>query len=209
MINLTQFYINVIRPRYYALITKIVYFGKHTHFGKNFQTDSIPKITIDKNAKLYIGDNVQFRRNVEIRAHGSSQIIIEDNVRIDRGVRLLSANKSVISIEKGVRIGLYTVFNGGDSITVGEKSLISGFIYLQTSMHNYKGSEDVQSQGYSHAPIIIKKDTWIGTHAVIFPGVTIGERSVVGSNAVVNKSFEKGSIIGGIPAKIINARQTS
>jgi len=157
-------------------------------------------------SKISIGDNVLLRRNVELRAHGESVLRIGNNCRIDRGVRLLSANQAKLEVCNGARIGLYTVFNGGDSIYVGEKSLISGFVYLQTSMHNFSGSGSVQNQGYTHAPIVLGEDVWIGTHAVIFPGVTLGAKSIVGSNSVVNKSFEENSIVAGAPAKLLKNR---
>lgn len=204
----TQYYIRIFRPFFYAFITRLVYTGRRVKIGKNFKTDSIPKILVDKNCKIEIGDSVEFRRNIELRSHGKSKIKIENNVRIDRGVRILAANNAEIMIQDGARVGLYTVFNGGDSITVGKKALISGFVYLQTSMHGYKHKAmSVQDQGYEHAPVILAEDTWLGTHVVILPGVMIGKGAVVGSNAVVNKNVEQWQVVGGIPAKILKERQ--
>lgn len=75
-------------------------------------------------------------------------------------------------------------------------------------MHNYRDKlTKVQVQGYSHAPIIIEEDTWVGTHAVIFPGVKLGRGSVVGSNSVVNKSTKEYTVVGGIPAKELKYRE--
>lgn len=58
-------------------------------------------------------------------------------------------------------------------------------------VHSYKGS------------ITIGPDSWVGTGAVILPGVTIGEGSVVGANSVVTKDVPPYTIVGGIPAKPI------
>jgi len=204
---LTQYYLRRFRPFLYAVITRLLYSGR-VSFGSGFRCDGIPRILVDKNAKVRIGNNVEFRRNVELRAHGNSTLIIEDNVRIDRGVRLLSANKSQILLSEGCRIGLYSVFNGGDSITVGKKVLISGFVYLQTSMHGYAKKElSVQDQGYDHAPVVLEEDVWLGTHVVILPGVKIEKGAVVGSNAVVTKSVQAYKVMGGIPAKELKERQ--
>lgn len=208
MLNITQYFIRDFFPWLYGVITKIIYNGKNVKFGKNFRCDGIPKIMIDKNARLQMGDNVELRRNVELRVHGNSNLLIGNKVRIDRGVRLLSANDATISIKDGVRIGLYTVFNGGDSITIGEKVLISGFVYLQTSMHGYSSREiSVQDQGYDHAPILLENDVWLGTHVVIMPGINIGKGGVVGSNAVVTKNVEPYQVVAGIPAKPIKERE--
>jgi acetyltransferase-like isoleucine patch superfamily enzyme len=169
--------------------------------GKNFSCDSIPKILIDKKSTLIIGNDVEFRRNIEIRVHGTSEIKIGDSVRIDRGVRLLATNSAKIIIDDSTRIGLYTVFNGGDSIRIGKKTLISGFVYLQTSMHDFKSkSLSVQEQGYSHRPIVLEEDTWLGTHVVVMPGVTICRGAIIGSNSVVTKSVLPFKVMVGIPA---------
>ncbi|MEI0611932.1 DapH/DapD/GlmU-related protein [Brachyspira pilosicoli] len=51
--------------------------------------------------------------------------------------------------------------------------------------------------------ITIKKNVWIGTAAIILPGVSIGENSIVAAGAVVNKDVPSGTIVGGNPAKVI------
>lgn len=204
---MTQYYLRTFRPKLMAFITRLVYAGSNVSFGKNLKTDSIPRILIDKQCKLFIGDDVELRRNVEIRVHGTASLTIGNNVRIDRGVRLLAANAAQISIGSGTRIGLYTVFNGGDTITIGKKVLISGFVYLQTSMHGFKNKDiNIQEQGYEHAPVTLADDAWLGTHVVVLPGVSIGQGAVVGSNAVVNKNIGNFEVVGGIPAKTLKTR---
>lgn len=56
----------------------------------------------------------------------------------------------------------------------------------------------------SHAgPVRIGDDAWIGTGAVIMPGVTVGEGAVVAANAVVTKDVPPYVVVGGVPAKEI------
>lgn len=208
MISITQFFIRTVRPVWCAFLTKLLYSGKRVSIGADFRTDSIPRIIIDKGCVLNIGSNVEFRRNIEIRVHGQSTVTIGNNTRIDRGVRILSANKSNILIDDGARIGLYSVLNGGDSISVGRKALISGFVYLQTSMHGFNTKEKfVQDQGYQHAPVILEEDSWLGTHVVVLPGITIGKGAIVGSNAVVTKSVKPYYVVAGVPAVPLKDRE--
>lgn len=54
------------------------------------------------------------------------------------------------------------------------------------------------------APIHIKKNAWIGAGATILKGVTIGENSVVAAGAVVSKDVPDNTVVGGVPAKVIN-----
>jgi len=201
-----QQYIKSKTPKTKGFIFRLLFSSKRFKIGKGFQCDTFPSFIINKNCKVEIGEHVQFRRNVELRSHGTSVILIESNTRIDRGVRILAANNSEITIKKGARIGLYTVFNGGDNIYIGEKTLVSGYVYLQTSMHKHQKGESVQDQGYSHGSVRLEKDVWLGAHVVILPNCVIGEGAIVGSNAVVTKSVNSFSIVGGVPAKEINER---
>ena len=49
-------------------------------------------------------------------------------------------------------------------------------------------------------------NNWIGTHAILFPGVRLGKKCIVGSSSVVNKSFEENSILAGAPAILLKKR---
>ncbi|MBP6181262.1 sugar O-acetyltransferase [Flavobacterium sp.] len=53
--------------------------------------------------------------------------------------------------------------------------------------------------------IVIKKNVWIGAGAIILPGVTIGENSIVAAGAVVNRDVPSNVIVGGVPAKMIKS----
>ncbi|EPZ7317468.1 sugar O-acetyltransferase [Vibrio mimicus] len=54
-------------------------------------------------------------------------------------------------------------------------------------------------------PIRIGNNCWIGGHATINPGVTLGDNVVVASGAVVTKSFGSNVVIGGNPARVLKA----
>ena len=52
-------------------------------------------------------------------------------------------------------------------------------------------------------PVIIGDNVWIGTRVIILPGVTIGDRAVIGAGAVVTKDVPPRSIAAGNPARIL------
>ncbi len=52
-------------------------------------------------------------------------------------------------------------------------------------------------------PVIIRKKAFIGTGAIILPGVEVGENAVVGAGAVVTKDVVPGITVIGIPAKVL------
>jgi chloramphenicol O-acetyltransferase type B len=64
------------------------------------------------------------------------------------------------------------------------------------SQDGFKGAGDT----------LVGHDVWIGSEAMIMPGVKIGNGAVIGSRALVTRDVEPYSIIGGNPAKIIKKR---
>lgn len=64
------------------------------------------------------------------------------------------------------------------------------------SQDGFKGAGDT----------LVGHDVWIGSEAMIMPGVKIGDGAVIGSRALVTRDVEPYSIIGGNPAKIIRKR---
>ena len=55
----------------------------------------------------------------------------------------------------------------------------------------------------SPAPIKIGNGVWIGAHATILSGVTVGNGSVIAAGAVVTKDVPERVVVAGVPAKII------
>ncbi|HEY4202824.1 MAG TPA: type B chloramphenicol O-acetyltransferase [Devosiaceae bacterium] len=53
---------------------------------------------------------------------------------------------------------------------------------------------------------VIGNDVWIGTEAVIMPGITIGHGALIGTRALVTRDVEPYTIVGGNPAKPIRKR---
>lgn len=54
-------------------------------------------------------------------------------------------------------------------------------------------------------PVIIGDNVWIGTRVIILPGVTIGDRAVIGAGAVVTKDVPSRSVAAGNPARVLRS----
>ncbi|WP_293915876.1 MULTISPECIES: type B chloramphenicol O-acetyltransferase [unclassified Sphingobacterium] len=76
------------------------------------------------------------------------------------------------------------------------------FFYMSEVLHFSESKDGFQRAGDT----LIGNDVWIGSEAMIMPGITIGHGAVVGSRALVTKDVEPYSIIGGNPAKLIKKR---
>lgn len=106
-------------------------------------------------------------------------------------------------LARNVYIGAY------QPIKIGRDSLIGAYSYIISANHCFKDrNTPIRLQGYTGAAIEIGNDVWIGCHATILPGVTIGNGAIIAAGAVVNKDVPPFEIWGGVPAKKIGKRGT-
>lgn len=52
-------------------------------------------------------------------------------------------------------------------------------------------------------PIVVGDNVFIGSRSMILPGVTIGNDVVVGAGSIVTKDIPTGSVVAGIPARVV------
>ena len=100
------------------------------------------------------------------------------------------------------RVGLHNTVIG--PVTIGNHVNLAQGITVTALNHNFAEKDlRIDEQGISTNPVTIGNDIWIGANAVILPGVTIGDRSVVAAGAVVTKDVPPHTLVAGVPAKII------
>jgi acetyltransferase-like isoleucine patch superfamily enzyme len=56
-----------------------------------------------------------------------------------------------------------------------------------------------------HADTYIGRNCFVGAHAIVMPGVRVGDECIVGAGAVVTSDVPSGSIVGGNPARVIRS----
>lgn len=105
-----------------------------------------------------------------------------------------------IFIGENVFINCCCHFQDHGGIYIGDDSLIGSNVVMATINHD----QDPANRGNNHpASIHIGKKVWIGSHATILPGVTIGDNAIVAAGAVVTKDVPANTIVGGVPAKVL------
>ncbi|HCQ90891.1 MULTISPECIES: CatB-related O-acetyltransferase [unclassified Clostridium] len=102
-----------------------------------------------------------------------------------------------------------------DRIKIGKYCCIaSGVIFMMGGNHNHNPEwitvypfKDKLLDSYKpKGDTIIGNDVWIGTEAMIMPGITIGDGAIIASRSVVTKDVEPYTVVGGNPAKHIKER---
>ncbi len=134
---------------------------------------------------------------------GAGRIEIGDDVAIHGKATFTFASRysdtPTIRIGSHSHIGHNCQFVVGREITIGEYcQMAPDVVIFDASGHP---SDPVAREAGEPAPldtvkpIVIERNVWLGRGAMIFPGVTIGENSVIGARAIVMASVPANSLV--------------
>jgi maltose O-acetyltransferase len=87
-------------------------------------------------------------------------------------------------------------------VTIGNRTMFGPNVQIYAATHPMNHVE--RSSGLEYGkPIVIGEDVWVGGSVIICPGVTIGDRSVIGAGSVVTKDIPSDSFAAGNPCRVI------
>ncbi|MGL5692788.1 MAG: sugar O-acetyltransferase [Peptostreptococcaceae bacterium] len=102
--------------------------------------------------------------------------------------------------------GVYANFNltlvDDGEIFVGNNVMFAPNVTVSTGTHPIH-TELRRKQAQYNLPIHIGDNVWIGTGAVILPGIKIGENSVIGAGSIVTKDIPANVVAIGNPCKVL------
>lgn len=148
---------------------------------------------------LRIGVNSLSSRNqpVLLRLDDGAKMIVKgpfslfygDDVIVFSGGRLELGSKSFLNSSTKIRCHQF--------IHIGDDCAISHDVTIMDSdAHELDGERRTE-------PVYIGDHVWIGTRVTILPGVKIGDGAVIAAGAIVSKDVAAGSLVGGVPARLI------
>lgn len=150
---------------------------------------------------------------VYVSALSKTGIDFGDNVSIGAFSRIIVSTtfnnlEGSIKIGNNVGIGEYASLGGAGGLVIGDECIIGPYLSCHPENHNYDDLNiSIRHQGVNRKGIIIGKNCWIGSKVSVLDGVVLGNGCVIASGTVVTKSFPDNSVIGGVPAKLINTRK--
>lgn len=107
-----------------------------------------------------------------------------------------------------IRIGARTFANYGlialdvAPITIGEDVQIGTNVQLLTPTHPVD-PQPRRDKWEAAEPIVIGDNVWLGSGAIVLPGVTIGDNTVVGAGSVVTRDLPANVVAVGNPARVV------
>jgi acetyltransferase-like isoleucine patch superfamily enzyme len=161
---------------------------------------------------------------------GSSSVLIPDSTIIEplavvyvgeRGRLSLGEMNTIypsvtIRIDQGwMETGNEVSFGSGchiyeprGGLTIGDHCMIGGGVLICGVNHGYsvKGIP-MRHQPFKATPIVIGRDVWVGMGAIILPGVTLGDGSIIAAGAVVTSDVPPEAVVSGVPARFAKHRE--
>jgi hypothetical protein len=139
---------------------------------------------------------------VLFRVNGSAPYLPHFTSRVNSPKKLLflGSNPESAYLSMATSGGCY--YQAINGIEIQEGTIWSyncSFISANHSFEDLKKHEKV-------APIRIGRDVWLGSNAIVLPGVEIGSYSIIGAGSVVSKSIPPYSIAVGNPARVVAQR---
>jgi acetyltransferase-like isoleucine patch superfamily enzyme len=132
--------------------------------------------------KAFLGKKVRIFPGLRLEVHNGGRLVVGDNVSIGQNFHVTCAG----------------------SVIIGKGTLITGEVMITDIDHRYKSiGMPVLEQGRDVRPTEIGKHCFIGMGAKIQAGTRLGDHCIVGANSVVRGDFEGGSVIVGVPGRVL------
>lgn len=92
-------------------------------------------------------------------------------------------------------------------IQIGNRNMFGPGVYITDSNHVMPEMGSVSEGTMDVGQVTIGNDCWFGARSVILKDVVLGDRCVVAAGSVVTQSFAAGSVVAGVPARLIKVAQ--
>jgi acetyltransferase-like isoleucine patch superfamily enzyme len=174
-------------------------------------------VTLEVHPDAEVGDVV-----VDVRPGTRTTIRIDAGARVGDGVKLslrggtlhVGAGTDVrrlgtMHIGGDVRIGSGCVVSTGvcihcaESVELGDLSIVGEYTTIADSAHVRTPPGVPVHHSVRTRPVSIGRNVWVGAHAVIASGATVGDQCFVGAGAVVTGDVPEGWLAAGVPARLI------
>ena len=187
----------LLRPRF-AKSSGLIFAGRHVSIRHGRH------ITVG--ASLILGDDVV------LEGLSLEGIRVGRNVTIVRGAMLMCTGviaRPGVGIRIGDRTGIgdHCFIGGQGGVEIGDDVLFGPEVRVFSENHLFQATDrPIRAQGEEKAPVVIEDDCWVGAGATILGGVRIGHGSVIGAGAVVANDVPPGSIVVGVPGRVVKSR---
>ena len=181
----------MLRPRYARLFWRYLWRRLLTPAGWRWRSDG----------PFFLG------RDLELHVEPRGEIRFGRFVWIGDGTKI-RCHEGVVEIGAKTVMGQECTISAYQRVGIGEQCVIADRAMFIDFDHGVVEVErPIRLQGIYKRDVEVGSNVWIGYGACILRGVSVGDNSVIGTNAVVTKDVPANAVVGGIPARIIRMRE--
>jgi galactoside O-acetyltransferase len=142
---------------------------------------------------------IKYPGNIELGNHVALDnfISFSASAKIGDYVHIAPSVSIIGGIDSELIMGNFSGISANSTIICGSDDFTKGMLNPQVP---------IEYRQPKIGKIIIKDFACVGVGGIVFPGVTLGEGSVIGAGSVVTKDTEPWGIYLGSPAKLIGQR---
>ena len=152
--------------------------------------------------RVHLGVGCELRSGSNMLVAKGASVVFGAGCVVDNGMTVECRGK----IEVGARtvFGHHGTLAAAEFISIGEDCLIAEMVSIRDHDHSFTNiSVPYNQQGQAIAPVRIGSNVWLGCKVTVIRGVSIGNNTVVGANAVVTHDLPSDCVAVGIPARIV------
>jgi acetyltransferase-like isoleucine patch superfamily enzyme len=150
---------------------------------------------------------VFFGRDLELQIGKRGKIRFGRFVWVGDGTKL-RCHEGVVEIGAKTVMGQECTISAYQSVRIGEQCVVADRAMFIDFDHGIVEVErPIRQQGIYKRDVVVGSNVWIGYGACFMRGVTVGDNSVIGTNAVVARDVPANAVVGGVPARIIRMRE--
>jgi acetyltransferase-like isoleucine patch superfamily enzyme len=147
-------------------------------------------------------------KGLELKIEPGGEIRFGRFVWIGEGTKI-RCHEGIVEIGAKTVMGQECTISAYQRVRIGEQCVIADQAMFIDFDHGVVEVErPIRLQGIYKRDVEVGNNVWIGYGACVLRGVSIGDNSVIGTNAVVTKDVPANAIVGGVPARIIRMRET-
>ncbi|MGN6256662.1 MAG: acyltransferase [Solirubrobacterales bacterium] len=181
----------MLTPRYARLFWRYLWRRLLTPAGRRWRSDG----------PFFLGRGLELKIEPRGRVRFGRFVWIGDRTKI-------RCHEGLVEIGKKTVMGQECTISAYQRVRIGEQCVIADRAMFIDFDHGVVEVErPIRLQGIYKRDVEVGNNVWIGYGACILRGVSVGDNSVIGTNAVVTKDVPANAVVGGIPARIIRMRE--
>ena len=155
-------------------------------------------------ARIEFGPGVYAGPGFSIHAPAGGAFTVGPGVEFRRNFRLeLGAPEASVSVGAGCYFTYDVIIACSTSIEIGERVGLGQCTFVVDGSHRFRDlTKPFTEQGYDYRRIVIEDDAQV--HSKVTVVESIGERAVIGANAVVSRPIPPFTLAAGVPARVVD-----